>query len=378
MARIMLLATLAVVAAGAACGSAPERVEREAATASAPTMYSVGSRALGLRGGPAQLESPPVTPLAGWLTPAGVPSPDGRYLAYNTWDELRPDDPALSWADQGIKPGDPLATPSIRVHDSSTGRDELLADGAFSIAWRPDGRVAYFKGTERDYRAAVRYVGDVLVRATVEAEAEVWSRVRGRYIVVAWAGETLLAYREREGEALDVIAFDGPGQMRVLARDSALVAVSPDGRQAFVERGPAQGRPSVSVLDVASGRVAATLDLTTVDPAVGTVSYSGDWLGRRVVAPSASGLAVFRVGRAGISLEQTMRVGVEQGVAEPRFADATGRRVAAWTTRGRGGVFLDCELTSAACQEIVPLPAARGAQGFPPWRRPLYNPSRPQ
>jgi hypothetical protein len=378
VARIMLLATLAAVAASAGCGSGPEPVEREPATASPPTMYSVGSRAVGLSGGSAQLAAPPVTPLAGWLTPAGVPSPDGRYLAYNTRDELRPDDPALSWSDQGIEPGDLLATPSIRVHDSSTSRDELLADGAFSLAWHPDGRVAYFKGADRDYRAAVHYVGDVLVRATVEAEPEVWSRAQGRYIVVAWAGETLLAYREREGEALDVIAFDGPGQMRVLARDSALGAVSPDGRRAFVEQGPAQGRPSVSVLDVASGRVSATLDLTTVDPAVGTVSYSGDWLGHRVVAPSASGLAVFRVSRVGISLEQALPVGVEQGVAEPRFADAAGRRVAAWTTRGRGGVFLDCDLTSAACEEVVPLPTARGAQGFPPWRRPLYNPSRPQ
>jgi hypothetical protein len=378
VARIMLLATFAAVAAGAACGSAPEPVERKAGTGSAPTMYSVGSRAIGLSGGPAQLAAPPVTPLAGWLTPAGVPSPDGRYLAYNTWDELRPDDPALSWSDQGIEPGDPLATPSIRVHDSSTGRDELLEDGAFSLAWHPDGRVAYFKGAERDYRAAVRYVGDVLVRATVEAEPDVWSRAPGRYIVVAWAGETLLAYREREGEALDVIVFDGPGQMRVLAVDSALVAISPDGRQAFVERGPAQGRPSVSVLDVASGREAATLDLTTVDPAVGTVSYSGDWRGRRVVAPSASGLAVFRVGRVGISLEQAVPVAVAQGVAEPRFADAPGRRVVTWTTRGRGGVFLDCDLTSEACAEVVPLPTARGAQGFPAWRRPLYNPSRPR
>jgi hypothetical protein len=378
VARIMLWAMLAAVAVGAGCGSAHQRVEREAATTRPPAMYSVGPRAVGLSGGPAQLAAPPVAPLAGWLTPAGVPSPDGRYLAYNTWDELRPDDPALSWSDQGIEPGDPLATPSIRVHDSSTGRDELLEDGAFSLAWRPDGALAYFRGAERDYRAAVRYVGDVLVRPTLEAEPEIWSRAQGRYIVVAWAGETLLAYREREGEALDVIAFDGPGEMRVLARDSALVAVSPDGSRAFLERGPAQGRPTVAVLEVESGGVTATLDLTKVDPAVGAVSYSGDWLGRRVVAPSGSGFAVFRVGHIGISLERAVAVAVEQGVAEPRFADATGRRVTAWTTRGRGGVFLDCDLTSAACEVVVPLPTARGAQGFPAWRRPLYNPSRPR
>jgi hypothetical protein len=305
-----------------------------------------------------------------------VSSPDGRALVYNAWRELRPDDPRLSWSDQGIEPGERLATPSIRVYDSVTQRDELLEDGAFSVAWRADGALAYFKGAERDYRAAVPYVGDVVVRSALEAEPEPWSIEVGRYIVAAWAGARLVAYREHQGEVLDVIVFDGPGRMRVLARNSALVAVSPDGRQAFLERGPEQGRPTVRIVDIESGTTEAALDLTKADPAVGTVSYAGDWLGRRIVAASTSGLAVFRVGRA-IRVEQVVEVPNAAGLAEPRFADATGRRVTAWTTEGRGGVFLDCDLDARACARLVPLPSARGAHGFPAWRRPLYNPSRP-
>jgi hypothetical protein len=377
VARSKLVATLAAAVIAAGCGSAREPVTGESAAARPPARYSVGSTVLGLGGAPARLAAAPVAPLAGWLTPAGVPSPDGRALAYNAWRELRPDDPRLSWSDQGIEPGDRLATPSIRVYDSVTERDELLEEGAFSVAWRADGALAYFKGAERDYRAAVPYVGDVVVRSSLEAEPELWSTEAGRYIVAMWAGERLLAYREHEGEVLDVVVFDGPGRMRVLARSSALVAISPDGRQAFLERGPAQGRPTVRVVDVESGRTEAALDLTKVDPVVGTVSYAGDWLGRRVVAASTSGLAVFRVGRA-ISLEQAFEVQNAEGLAEPRFADAAGRRVTAWTTEGRGGIFLDCDLDVPACERLVPLPSARGARGFPTWRRPLYNPSRPQ
>jgi hypothetical protein len=375
VARRRFLSVLAAAALAVGCG-AREKPAAPGVAARPPAAYSAGSMVVGLDGGAARLAAPPVTPLAGWLTPAGVPSADGHYLAYNSWKELRPDDPALSWSDQGIEPGDALATPSVRVYDGAGDRDEVLEEGAFSVAWRSDGALAYFRGLQRDYRAGVPYVGEVIVRSSLEAKPQVWSADPGRYIVAAWAGPALLTYRELEGEALDVVVFDGPGTMRVLARDSALVAVSPDGRRAVVERGPAQGRPSVRVIDIASGDTVAALDLTKVDPSVGTVSYSGDWLGRRVVAPSASGLAIFRVGARTIRLEQALTIDATGGVAEPRFAG--GERVTAWTSGGRGGVFLDCDLAASRCERVLPFPAARGTRGFPAWRRPLYNPSRPR
>jgi hypothetical protein len=369
--------TIAAAVVVAGCGD-KERiaVSVSPASRSAPAAYTVGARVFGLQAGPGELAAPAVAPLAGWLTPAGVPSPDGRYLAYNTWRELRHDDPRLSWSDQGIDPGDALATPSVRLYDSLSRTDVLLADGAFSVAWRADGALAYFKGAERDYRAAVRYVGDIVVRPSRAGDPAVWSSERARYILAGWAGERLVAYREREGEALDVLVFDGPGRMRVLAPDSALVAISPDGRRVFVEQGPAQGRPTVRVVDIATGREAAKLDLTRVDSAVGVVGYAGDWSGDRVVASSASGLAVFRVLPRRIKLVQALRVAAAT-VSEPRFADGSGRRVKAWMSVRRGGVFLDCDLTVGSCDRAMPLPEARGVHGFPVWRRPLFNPSRP-
>jgi hypothetical protein len=379
VARNTVLAALATAAALAAAGCGAEKTEPapSAASAQPPALYAVGDRVFGLAGGPARLATPPVAPLAGWLTPAAVPSPDGRYLVYNAWRELRRDDPSLSWSDQGIEPGDALATPSIRVYDVVAEADTALEEGAFSLAWRADGALGYFKGAQREYRAGVPFVGDIVVRTSLDGRPEVWSPEQARYVVVAWAGRTLIAYREREGETLDVVALDAPGQLRVLASDSALVALSPDGRRALVEQGPAQGRPALRVLDVASGEQEAALDLTTVDPAVGTIGYAGDWHGDRVVASSASGLAVFQVGAGAIALERTLEVGGGHAIAEPRFADGAGRRVTAWTSTRAGAVFYDCDLLARRCARAVPVPNARGVRGFPTWRRPLYNPSRP-
>jgi hypothetical protein len=120
----------------------------------------------------------------------------------------------------------------------------------------------------------------------------------------------------------------------------------------------------------------ASLDLTTVDLPVGVVGYGGDWQGDLVAAPSASGLAVFRVVGGRIELARTMRAAAGQGVAEPRFVGPN--RVTAWTSSSSGGAFVDCDRVSGRCARTIPLPTARGAEGFPPWRRPVYNPSRPQ
>ena len=216
---------LAVVAAAGLVGCRSSAQEAgstaRAPLAKTPRVYTVGARVFGLENGVAKLASPPVTPLAGWLTPAAVPSPDGRYLAYNTWQELRADDPGLSWSDQGIESGDPLATPSLRVYDTTTGSDDVLARGAFSVAWGKDGRLAYFTGAERDYRAGVSYVGRVVVRRSLGSKPTVWSTEVGRYIVVGWAGRHFDWAPEPEAvrPVVDVTAgvrvaievFSGPG-----------------------------------------------------------------------------------------------------------------------------------------------------------------------
>src|SRR5918999_469290 len=128
VARTMFLSLLGAAIVAVGCGAADESVSR-GPDPRPPAIFSAGSTVVGLEGGPARLEQAPVAPLAGWLTPAGVPSPDGRYLAYNAWKELRPDDPSRSWADQGIERGDHLATPSIRLYDGGRRTDEVLEEG---------------------------------------------------------------------------------------------------------------------------------------------------------------------------------------------------------------------------------------------------------
>ncbi|HEY7002930.1 MAG TPA: hypothetical protein VH281_01510 [Gaiellaceae bacterium] len=376
-ARLTIPLSFLLALLAAACGASRTEPAAVGQPARPPALYTVGKSLVGSPGHEqVTLASAPVTPLAGWLTPAAVPSPDGRYVAYNTWRELREDDPSLSWADQGIEQGDPLARPSIRLHDIAAGTDELLADGAFSLAWGGDGALAYFRGDEDDYRAGVAYRGQIVVRNAPGARDRVWTTRAGRYVVAGWAGPTLLAYEEHEGETLDLLALDGPGRVRLLAADSGLVAISPDGRQAFVEQGPEHGPPTVRVLEIASGAEVASLDLTTVDNAVGVVAYAGDWQGELAAASSSTGVAVFRIHGRRITLDQTIRGGGENGVSEPRFAGPA--RLTGWTTTPRGGAFVDCDRASRGCATVAPLPRARGVHGFPTWRRPVFNPSRPQ
>ena len=376
-ARMTILLALLIAFAASACGTSGRDHSAAPPAARPPDLYTVGKSLLGAPGhARVRLASAPVAPLAGWLTPAAVPSPDGRYLAYNAWRVIREDDPALSWQDQGIDIGDRLATPSLRLHDLETGEDRPYVKGGFSLAWRSDGAVAYFEGSERDYRAGVPYLGRIAVRDSASGRARPWTTAADRYIVAGWAGQTLIAYRERRGEALDVLALDGPGKVRVLSTDAGLVAVSPDGSQALVEHGPVNGPPRVDLLSVASGARLASLDLTKVAPAVGVVGYAGDWDGDLAVAPSASGLAVFRIVGRTLELVRAIRVPGGNGVNEPRFAD--GSRVTGWTSTPAGGAFVDCDRLTGRCGRAVPLPAARGVQGYPTWRRPAYNPSRPQ
>lgn len=321
----------------------------------------------------------------GWLSPVGVPSPDGRFVAYNSWTDYVAIDPEKSWSQQGISPGQPVGAPSIHLLDLTTGKDSILEDGAFSLAWRGDGAIAYFKGLNRDYLVDQLYLGHVMVRSAVDAAPSAWTEEPGRYIVVAWAGTSLLAYRELEGEELDVLALDGPGKVRVLEPRARLVAVSPDGTQALVFPYSSTS-PTAKLLDVASGREIAGLDLSRhSDPATGepilNLSYGGSWVGDRVAAGSGSTIAILQVAPSTISMVQVLsfpRSTFSMGVEEPQFTDPSGSRLVAWAPiPGKGGdapdrlyVYLDCDLTSLRCTQGPP----RGERAF----YEVYNPSRPR
>ena len=73
-----------------------------------------------------------IAPLTGSLTPVAVTTPGGAYVVYSSWRQLarvKPDAPG-----QGLSTGDAVGVPSIRLFDTRTGKDALLATGAASPA----------------------------------------------------------------------------------------------------------------------------------------------------------------------------------------------------------------------------------------------------
>jgi hypothetical protein len=297
--------------------------------------------------------------LMGWLSPVGVPSPDGSVVAYNSWTDLVGIDPQASWSQQGIGVGDPVGTPTIRMLDVVSGKDSLFAEGAFSIAWRPDGQIAYFQGTERDYRADIPYVGQVLVRPSSDAPADTWISEKGQYVVAAWAGKTLLVYSGGEGSS-DLLAVDGPDQVRILGEHVTLIAVSPDASTILVND---LGAATARTLDVATGEVLDKLDLTTTDSfgeQLGYLGYGGSWTGNRIAAESAPGIAILDVSAGSLALDSVLSLPAElfpMEIHEPQFVDEAANSVVAWApiegpggeAKGRLYEHISCQLDSRLC-----------------------------
>jgi hypothetical protein len=279
--------------------------------------YVAGNRAYGLpdRRGAVQLDSAVDATLVATLSPAAVLDPSRRRLAYNAWAR---------------------GGPAIRVHEPASGRDRILDTGAFSLAWRGDGAIAYVKTLRRslDPRRE-RTHGHVVVRADVAAPPIRWTERGRHYMVAAWARDRLLAYRipTAEGRWPDLLAFDGPGRARALARRSGLVALSPDGGRALVTRYGAS--PAlVRVVSVAQGTEKARLRLSD-----GTqwITESGSWDGSLVTAKAEPGLVVLRLGASQIGVEQVLRIDraiYPLGVFEPQ-ANAGEERIVAWAQRAQ-------------------------------------------
>lgn len=313
--------------------------------------------------------------LMGALSPVAVSSPDGSDVVYNTWRELRPVDNERSFSKQGIAGGDPLAVPSLRVHDAA-GKDFVLEDGAYSAAWRSDGAIAFVRGVDASFRAGRIYEGQVVVQRGVHGRAVPWTTNPARYVVYAWAGNRLLFYRVGLGERLELLVADGPRDIRPLA-DGSAIALSPDGQRVAALSEDAR---SVRVLDVATGREQAWVDVTTTTPSLAWVGYSGSWTGDWIVAPASPGLVVFHVGSSSIDLEQVLSLDQAQfpvGAQQPSFADADANQVVATADvppkDGDPGVsfFLSCDRIARSCERGDAAPVRD-------WLRPVENPSRPE
>jgi len=196
-----------------------------------PVPFVTESAVVGLPGGrQVQLHARASGALTGWTSPVGVSSPDGQYIVYDAWTDEITLDPERSFSQQGILQGQALGRPSLHLLDTLTGSDTLFEDGAYSFAWRTDGAVAYFKAQDPDFRANQPYVGQVMVQTSLQADPVAWTSQSGRYIVIAWAGQTLLAYRVGEGEVLDLVSLSGPGKEQLLHRAVYSSQLVPTGR----------------------------------------------------------------------------------------------------------------------------------------------------
>jgi hypothetical protein len=360
--RLLVLATTAAAVAALApgCvhdGGKPEGPRIEPITveegASADVPYVVGDRLFGMGGTrPAELAAAVNTMLLGTLAPAVVPARSGAAFAYNTFRGRRP---------------------VLRVR-RGPGADSVLDEGAHSVAWSRAGGLAYFKATSADLRDPRRYLGHVVVRRSTSAPATARTPRPGRYVVAAWAQGSVLAYRLGTSFP-DLVVLDGPRRQRVLARASALVAVSPDGRRAFVSS-YGLTPPVVRLLDVASSRELSRLRVDR--QAAAYVLESGSWVEDRVFAATTTGVVVFRVMDDAVELDRVLRTEHEfpTGILEPRGLDG-GRRVVMWgelASQPREAIpraaLVECEVATFRCSRV-----AVASSAAPP--RPVYNPSRP-
>jgi hypothetical protein len=292
------------------------------------------------------------TTLIGNLAPAAAPDRSGRLLAYSSWRRRGP---------------------VLRLRDLATGADRLVAAGAYSGVWRRDGALAYFQARVPFVRLVRRYVGHVVVRPRPTSPAVRWTRSAARYVVAAWAGDRLLAYRVGAGWP-DLVVLDGPGRVRLLGRSTALVAVSPDGRHALVAR-YGSSPALVRVVSIADGAELSRLRARRLR----WILESGAWEGDRAVASTSAGLGLFRVTDRKLELEDVLPLDpnvVGTGVFEPRF-DPAGEQIVAWVELVSaprqtfpGAAVLECDLAERSCTSGPRVSSVPGV-------RLVYDPSRP-
>ena len=364
------------------------RLEIAEGPATAPGVYVGGDDLTGpassnadLRGHGQKLDRAASSPLLGGDGPVAAPSPDGRLVAYSTWAWTRDVDWSKAFGEQGIAIGDPLGTPTLRVHDTHGNRDRALEAGTFDAAWRADGALAYVRGDPVSYRANLPYLANVVVRASATGDPVAWTQRADRYRVYGWAGDRLILARGQESGGADAEVLDGPGKIRLLAGQAGLLGISADGRQALVSVGaPGAGGMTLSLRNVADSTEAASLALSSViDPVTGQalswIAGPGSWTGDHVLVSSDAGLVVLHVTAESASVEQVLHVDLDRvttgSIYEPRFADDAARTVVWWADVPRDGAApasaqFVCDRYALTCKRGANVAASRAP-------RPVYN-----
>jgi hypothetical protein len=323
-----------------------------------------------------------IAAVTGSLVPVAVETNDGSLVAYSSWQQLAQIKPGTPG--QGVAVDQPVGRPSIRVYDAASGKDRLVAQGAYAPALSSDGTLAFAKGDDAIVRQNRDYTGRIMVGSARGNSFHQWTTDSARYFPYAWAGSTLLAYKAApDTEAADLYAFTGEGQGRLLAAGAFVLALSPDGSRVAVT----EGRRMVEILRVSDGAVQASMPLdgpgVAAPDAPATphaLMYGGSWSGDRIAANSDLGLVILDV-RSGIEIESVLATPkFPHGIIDPTFVDAT--HVVAWADTtpsasnpsareepGYDQALVTCDLAAASC--------AAGASAPPrSWQRWIANPSR--
>jgi hypothetical protein len=314
-------------------------------------------------------------------TSAAIASPDHGLLLY------RASDPP------GVFPE--RATPILRLHDLTSGRDRVVVRGAASFAWQPDGALAYAMAESSTWPHPDGSLGHVFVRPSLDDPAVRWTSERARYTVLAWAGKTLLVGAMAAGAAVPfqsegVYAFNGRQRARKLPIAS-VVAIDPSGELVVgpVRREPwLAGALTFRIVRVSDGTVVAQLALPSmVAPRItygAAQSTGGSWAGSYIVIAVASAGTELRdalvVLRFDGHLEPSHVFWLEPDSAadagfgsephafhSPRFLSEDAKQIVAWagiTERdGRdvylASAFLHCERMEKRCRRTNPLPGTR-------------------
>jgi hypothetical protein len=370
--RLARLVILAVVAA-AACGEAGQERVRTGGAARADGAlaghFVVDDRVVDLATGRSIRLAAPAWSLEG---PPAVLSPDGKRILYGTFTTVYAG--GANSADGMSRSGAVLGRPAVRVAALDGSADVLVAEGAVSPAWGPEGQVTYVQGSDPDLRQDRPFVGRVIVRAEPSAPAEVWTPAPGRYGVIGWAGRRLLVgVLAADGQRADILSLTGPGEATVLAQGEGVLAIAPEGDRALLGGPPPDS--AVRVVSLADGSSHA-VDLSLDRVGGGNLEALGgaSWgMGERVVlVASVDGAPAFvMVDLAALRVEALVRLDGSRfpSVHDPYFLDNKAV-VAAWAPNGtislkpgerppaRPYVLVWCAVAEGACH-TRPLPAGR-------------------
>ncbi len=292
-----------------------------------PVPFFVGNHLVGA-GFEATVAAVPDGQEVGTLSPEATFLPDGRML-YLAWDPR-------------------IHATEIHMFDPRTGDDSVQLTGGSSVAARNDGAIAYSIGhtdlhTQPLLPSPTASPGtmsgiDVTPDARFDSSVS-WVFGPGAYVAVGWAGSTLLADHQNDAGTWDVLAVDGPNQVRVLAPSASVVAISPEGSRVLVsERSMPPTRPiaALAVVDVSTARTITVAPLPSlIDPAsgdaIGLVEGPGDWVGDRAIVQGGQGSVYLRVETSSIAVEQVVVVDGFPALREPQFIDGNARRIIGWT-----------------------------------------------